>query len=72
MTSKTITLTGSEKETFPDLPPRDDMQNWLYLYDTAIVSSLAIHFGDFPTPSSPARFRSGRACQIATTREYPT
>ena len=48
MTSKTITLTGSEKDTFPDFPPRDDMQNWLYLYDTAIVSSLAIYFRDLP------------------------
>ena len=46
MTSKTITMTGSEKETFPYFPPRDDMQNWLYLYDTAIVSSLTIHFRD--------------------------
>ena len=48
MTSKTITLTGSETETFPDFPPRDDMQNWLYLYDTTIVSSLAIYFRDTP------------------------
>lgn len=48
MTSKTITLTGSEKETFPDFPPMDDMQNWLYLYDTALVSSLAIYFGNLP------------------------
>ena len=24
------------------------MQNWLYLYDTALVCSLAIHFGDPP------------------------
>ena len=48
MTSKTITLTGSETETFPDFPPRDDMQNWLYLYDTTIVSSLAIYFRDIP------------------------
>ena len=48
MTSKTITLTGSEKETFPDFPPRDDMQNWLYLYDTALVSSLSVYFGDLP------------------------
>ena len=48
MTSKTITLTGSGTETFPDFPPRDDMQNWLYLYDTTIVSSLAIYFRDIP------------------------
>ena len=48
MTSKTITLMGSQRETFPNFPPSDDMQNWLYLYDTAIVSSLAIYFGDLP------------------------
>ena len=48
MISKTITLTGSERETFPDFPPRDDMQNWLYLYDTAIVTSLVLHFADLP------------------------
>ena len=50
MTSKTITLTREDGklDRFPDFPPRDDMQNWLYLYDTAIVSSLAIHFRGLP------------------------
>ena len=43
MTSKTSILTGSGRETFPDFPPRDDMQNWLYLYDTSIVTALALH-----------------------------
>ena len=34
MTSKTITLTKTdgEFESFPESPPRDDMQNWNYLY----------------------------------------
>ena len=48
MTSKTSILTGSGRETFPDFPPRDDMQNWLYLYDTSIVTALALHLADFP------------------------
>ena len=46
MTSKTTTLTQirGELERFPEYPPRDDMQNWLHLYETSIVTSLAIHF----------------------------
>ena len=33
MTSKTTTLTqdAGKLESFPDYPPRDDIQNWLYL-----------------------------------------
>ena len=50
MTSKTTlpTHVGGELERFPDYPPRDDMQNWLYLYETSIVTSLAIRFADQP------------------------
>ena len=50
MTSKTTTLTQvrEELERFPDYPPRDDMQNWLYLYDTSVITSLAIHYADQP------------------------
>ena len=50
MTSKTTSLTkgAGELERFPDYPPRDDMQNWLYLYETSILTSLAIHFADEP------------------------
>ena len=50
MTSKTTMLTQIEEglERFPDYPPREDMQNWLYLYETSIVTSLAIHFADEP------------------------
>ena len=33
---------------FPDCPPRDDMQNWLYLYEDSATSSLIIHFGNSP------------------------
>ena len=50
MTSKTTVIAQAKEELehFPDYPPRDDMQNWLYLYETSIVTSLAIHFADEP------------------------
>ena len=50
MTGKTTTLTQKrgELERFPEYPPRDDMQNWLYLYETAVVTSLSIHFAGEP------------------------
>ena len=50
MTSKTTVIAQAKEdlEHFPDYPPRDDMQNWLYLYETSIVTSLAIHFADEP------------------------
>ncbi|MYE54730.1 MAG: Uma2 family endonuclease, partial [Chloroflexi bacterium] len=54
-----------ELERFPDYPPRDDMQNWRYLYDTSVITSLAIHYADEPnvtvtsevpvSPSLPVR-----------------
>lgn len=51
MTGKTTTLTQTRQELqrFPDYPPRDDMQNWRYLYDTSVITSLAIHYAHDPT-----------------------
>ena len=48
MTSKTTTLTKEpgKLERFPDYPPRDDMQNWLHLYERSVVTSLVNHFAD--------------------------
>ena len=50
MTSKTTVITQVEEELerFPDYPPRDDMQNWLHLYETSIVTALAIHYAGDP------------------------
>ena len=50
MTCKTTTLTQVREELqhFPDYPPRDDMQNWRYLYDTSVLTSLSIHYADQP------------------------
>ena len=62
MTSKETTLTQirDELERFPDFPPRDDMQNWFYLHESAVGSSLVIHLpnaivvSEVPvTPSQP-------------------
>ena len=67
MTSRTTTLTqeAGSLERFPEYPPRDDMQNWLHLYEPSVISSLAIHYADEPnvtvasevpvTPASPVR-----------------
>ena len=38
-----VELDGIDK--FPEFPPRDDMQNTLYLYDPAHQSALRVHFG---------------------------
>ena len=50
MTSKTTTLIQEEGklERFPEYPPREDMQNWLYLYDSSVLTSLTIHYADEP------------------------
>ena len=50
MTSRTTTLAQEEGklERFPDYPPRDDMQNWLHLYERSVITSLAIHYADEP------------------------
>ena len=67
MTCRTTTLTQVREELqhFPDYPPRDDMQNWRYLYDTSVLTSLSIHYADQPnvtvasevpvSPSLPVR-----------------
>ncbi len=62
MTNKTTALTQvrEDLERFPDFPPRDDMQNWFYLHESAVGSALAIHLpnaivvSEVPvTPSRP-------------------
>ena len=44
MTSKTTTLRqeAGRLERFPEYPPREDMQNWRYLYDPGLLNSLGI------------------------------
>ena len=44
-TSKTATIMQEvgEHERFADYPPRDDMQNWFFLYSPAVTSSLQIY-----------------------------
>ena len=54
MVNQSLTLTKPKPQTeadptqFPDFPPRDDMQNWQFLYDRSIPESLATYLGDRP------------------------
>ena len=45
MTTKTIATAqeAGKPARFPDFPPRDDMQNWKYLYRRAAASALESH-----------------------------
>ena len=45
MIGKTATLMpeAGGPERFPEFPPREDMQNWRYIYDPGVLNSLAIH-----------------------------
>ena len=50
MTSKTTTLIQEADgiARFPVVMPRDDMQNWLHLYDSAVLTALSVHFAELP------------------------
>ena len=50
MTSRTTTLTQEADgiARFPVFAPRDDMQNWLHLYDPAVLTALSIYFAELP------------------------
>ena len=54
MTTKTTayTHTDTEFEPFPEFPPRDDMQNWNYLYSRGQAAGLALHLGDKETTTA--------------------
>ena len=45
MASKITTLTqeAGKLKQFPDYPPREDMQNWRYIYDPGILNALGIY-----------------------------
>ena len=47
MTYKPITLTETKEKCaqFPDFPPREDMQNWQYLYRRSFPTALTIYLG---------------------------
>ncbi len=51
MTSKPVGLGTAigATERFPDFPPRDDMQNMLYLHDQGYIGVLRRHYGNSDT-----------------------
>ena len=50
MTSKTTTLIQETDglARFPVFPSRDDMQNWIHLYDPAVLTALSVYFSELP------------------------
>ncbi len=48
MTRKPTALTGT-REQFPDFPPRDDMQNPIYLHRPSYMAGPDIHYGNSDT-----------------------
>ena len=66
MTSKTTTLRqeAGRLERFPEYPPRDDMQNWLYLYNPGVLNSLDIHLKKTLTEATVM-------CEIPIARTLP-
>ncbi len=73
MTSKTTALTRirEELERFPDFPPRDDMQNWLYIYDTSVITSLAIHYADQPNVTVASEVPVGPSLPVRNDARIP-
>ncbi len=73
MTSKTTTLIHREGkiERFPEYPPRDDMQNWLYLYETAVVTTLAIHFAGEPNVTVASEVPVGPTLPVRADARIP-
>ena len=50
MTSRTTTLIREADGIAgsPVFEPRDDMQNWVHLYDSAVLTALSVHFAELP------------------------
>ena len=73
MISKTTTLIHREGkiERFPEYPPRDDMQNWLHLYETAVVTTLAIHFACEPNVTVASEVPVGLSLPVRADARIP-
>ena len=73
MTSKATTLTqeAGKLERFPEYPPRDDMQNWLYLYETAVVTTLAIHYAGEPNVTVASEVPVGPSLPVRADARIP-
>ena len=73
MTSKATTLTQErgEQERFPEYPPRDDMQNWLHLYETAVVTTLAIHYAGEPNVTVASEVPVGPSLPVRADARIP-
>ena len=73
MTSKTTTFTkGAGKlERLPDYAPREDMQNWLYLYDSGVLTSLTLHFANVPSVTVASEVPVGPSLPVRDDARIP-
>ena len=73
MTSKMTTLTQEEGKLgrFPEYSSRDDMQNWLYLYDSSILTSLTIHFANEPNVTVASEVPVGPSLPVRDDARIP-
>ena len=73
MTTRVTELTQERKtlERFPDYPPRDDMQNWLHLYEPTIAQALSFHFGDRPDVIVGCEFPVGPSLSVRSDVRIP-
>ena len=73
MTSKAATLTQEtgKLERFPEYPPREDMRNWLYLYETSVLTSLTIHFSDEPNVTVASEVPVGPSLPVRNDARIP-
>ena len=49
MTTRTTALPATPGNRFPELPPRDDMLNVIYLHEPGHIPALRRHYGNFDT-----------------------
>jgi hypothetical protein len=59
-----------ELKRFPEFLPREDMQNWRYLYAPGVLNSLAVYFSKTLPELRCAKFRLRPPCPHAAAREY--
>ena len=71
MTTQTILVEPARKyDPYPDAPPRDDMQNLIYLEKRSIVEALTYHFGN-PDTTLIGEVRLGPSLSVPKDTRVP-
>ncbi len=71
MATQTILVEPAQKyDPYPDAPPRDDMQNLIYLEKRSIVEALTYHFGN-PDTTLIGEIRLGPSLSVPKDTRVP-